>query len=58
MRIAHTLVAALAGVLLAPPLLAPALAGDIANVTAPEEVGLSSERLDRLSTAFKAGVAP
>ena len=56
MRIAHTLVAALAGVWLAPPLVAPALAGDLAHVTAPEEVGLSSERLERLSTAFKAGV--
>src|SRR5262245_42715999 len=33
-----------------------ALAQDLARAKTPEEVGLSSERLERLSAAFKAGV--
>jgi CubicO group peptidase (beta-lactamase class C family) len=41
---------------LAPTLLGPALAEDLVRARAPEEVGLSSERLERLSAAFKAGV--
>ncbi|HET9533725.1 MAG TPA: serine hydrolase domain-containing protein [Mesorhizobium sp.] len=34
----------------------PASAEDLARAKAPEEVGLSSERLERLSAGFKAGV--
>ena len=45
-----------AAILFAAALVTPALPQDLARAKAPEEVGLSSERLERLSSAFKAGV--
>jgi CubicO group peptidase (beta-lactamase class C family) len=51
LRVAAILVATLT-----PTLVASALAEDLPRANAPEEVGLSSERLERLSAAFKAGV--
>jgi CubicO group peptidase (beta-lactamase class C family) len=56
MRSKRLMVAAILVATLAPALVAPAPAQDLARINAPEEVGLSSERLERLSAAFKAGV--
>jgi CubicO group peptidase (beta-lactamase class C family) len=55
MRSKRRIVPAILVVTLTSALAAPALAQDLARA-APEEVGLSSERLERLSAAFKAGV--
>jgi CubicO group peptidase (beta-lactamase class C family) len=48
--------AILVAVALTGALVAPAPAQELARAKAPEEVGLSSERLERLSAALKAGV--